>query len=95
MVSAISSTIRFLSVYVLPQTSGAGSIPIYFYVYNKSTAPTSEDAATFKFVVTTTTPINIPLNYLFSLGIGIRATTDKDGTTSPDVNTVFVNMTLN
>ena len=88
----VSSTagvvLKFLSVV------SSHEAPLYFYIYNRNTLAINTDQANFKFLVTANAPLNIPLNYQFSIGIVLRCTTDKDGTTSPPINSVFTNITL-
>ena len=67
----------------------------YVYLYCKEgNNPTSEDTPWFRFIVKDTTPFTLYFNQEFVYGISIRATSDLDGTTDPDPNTLFVNITF-
>ena len=84
----VGVTLKFLSV-VSSYVS-----PLFYYIYNRNTLATNIDTAAFKFLVTANAPLNIPLNISFTVGIVVRCTTDKDGTTDPPLNSVFTNITL-
>ena len=67
----------------------------YVYLYCKEgNNPTSEDTPWFRFIVKDTTPFTLYFNQEFVYGISIRATSDLNGTTDPDPNTLFVNITF-
>lgn len=67
---------------------------IYVYLYSQPTAPTSATTPMMTFLVKDTAPLSVFLNQEMPYGIAIRATTDLNGTTSPDANSLFVNISF-
>ena len=71
------------------------SVIVYVYLYDLADVPTSTNVPTFVFTVKDSNNVVFnPLDHKFVNGLGLRATTTYNGTTSPALNSVFVNMTL-
>ncbi len=89
LISGSPKIIRNMSLNTL------SSVIVYVYVYDLASVPTNLDTATFVFTIKDSNNVVFnPLDHHFQNGLGIRATTNYNGTISPAVNSVFVNMTL-
>ncbi len=89
LISGSPKIIRNMSLNTL------SSVIVYVYVYDLASVPTNLDTATFVFTIKDSNNVVFnTLDHHFQNGLGIRATTNYNGTISPAVNSVFVNMTL-
>ena len=88
-ISGLPKVIRNMSI------NTTSSVIVYVYLYDLASVPDNTSVPTFVFTVKDSNNVVFnPLDHKFVNGLGLRATTNYNGTTSPALNSVFVNMTL-